>query len=362
MFDRGVLNRLLWILALALIAGCTEEPDDDDVAVDDDTADDDAADDDDDDVADDDDSEDCPDGMICVDSFPFVDANDTSVNGAYGFDSYSCSPDTDESGPELIYRVELPADGFVGVAVDDSTPGVDIDVHILDELDPECCIDRGNTDAGADLDAGFVYVIADTYVSGGEEQAGPYTLTIGHLVPASGDCSMEAGTIARVGDGGDHLVMPATGPVVLEAHLVTVDDGFGQDWPTTITDGVDDHHEQSQDFSGLVMAREQPWAPQESCEYGQGAYGAKLPVEDEHWYICMYWQNRPDAGTRMIVMTPDGRAVVAAAGYETGPGDLSNVAGATEEVHHYLGTGHQGSLTVGFAVDQSLPLGPITCD
>ncbi len=353
---------LLWLLASLLAVGCTEIQDDDDAA-DDDAADDDAADDDtgDDDTGDDD-SEDCPDGMICVDSFPFVDANDTAVNGSYGFDSYSCSPDTDESGPELVYRVDLAAAGFLGVAVDDSTAGVDVDVHILDELDPQCCIDRGNTDAGADLEHGYAYVIADTYVSGGVEQAGPYTLTIGHVAPGAGDCAMEIGTIARVGDGGDHLAMPATGPVVLEAHLVTEDDGFGQGWPTTITDGVEDHHELSQDHSGFVMAREQPWAPQESCEYGQGSYGAKLPVEDEHWYICMYWQNRPEAGTRMIVMAPDGRAVVAAAGYETGPGDLSNVAGATEEIHHYLGTGHQSSLTVGFAVDQSLPLGPIVCD
>jgi len=30
-------------------------------------------------------------------------------------------------------------------------------------------------------------------------------------------------------------------------------------------------------------------------------------------------------------------------------------------VHHYFGTGHESVLTLGFAVDQTLPLGPIDC-
>jgi hypothetical protein len=38
----------------------------------------------------------------------------------------------------------------------------------------------------------------------------------------------------RVRDGGDHLQMPATGPVVLEAHLVTQEDP--QPYPSTSTE------------------------------------------------------------------------------------------------------------------------------
>jgi hypothetical protein len=56
-----------------------------------------------------------------------------------------------------------------------------------------------------------------------------------------------------------------------------------------------------------------------------------------------------------------GQAVVAAAGYENGPGDTSRVGGACEEIHHYLGTNHLGTLTFGQAVDQTLPYGPINC-
>ena len=75
----------------------------------------------------------------------------------------------------------------------------------------------------------------------------------------------------------------------------------------------------------------------------------------------MYWADRPERGTRMVLSSGDGRAVVVAAGYETGPGALTSIGGTTEEVHHYLGTGHLSELTLGFAVDQALPLGPIDC-
>jgi hypothetical protein len=86
-----------------------------------------------------------------------------------------------------------------------------------------------------------------------------------------------------------------------------------------------------------------------------------LPVLDEAWYVNMYWRDRPTRGTRMILRNPaNGRAVVASAGWETGPGSNSWVGGATEEVLDWLQRG-SGPLELGFAVDQSLPFGPIDC-
>jgi len=66
----------------------------------------------------------------------------------------------------------------------------------------------------------------------------------------------------------------------------------------------------------------------------------------------------------MILRLPNdpSRSVVVAAGYETGPGNLSNVAGTTEETHFYLGTTHQSEMTIGIATDQSLPFGPRLCN
>jgi hypothetical protein len=70
----------------------------------------------------------------------------------------------------------------------------------------------------------------------------------------------------------------------------------------------------------------------------------------------------PPRGQRTIVFDGrSGKAVVAAAGYENGPGDLARIGGACEEIHHYHGTGHLSVMTFGVAADQELPFGPIVC-
>jgi hypothetical protein len=63
----------------------------------------------------------------------------------------------------------------------------------------------------------------------------------------------------------------------------------------------------------------------------------------------------------MILRKPGtSRAVVVSAGYETGPGDLAKTGGTPEETHFYLGGDR--TMTLGVAVDQSLPLGPRVCE
>ncbi|MFH2006635.1 MAG: hypothetical protein ABI333_08630 [bacterium] len=304
---------------------------------------------------------DCPADIICVDTFPYHDENDTSASPRDGFDAYDCMPGVDEGGPEIVYQVTIPSDGFLSAAVPDDVPGVDIDLHLLGSLDPADCIDRGNYDVGAHLTAGTYYLVADSWVDSGDVPlSGPYSLDIGFLAPPPGDCAMTDDVVPRL--WGPDAVLPGTGPMVLEAHLVTVEDDFGGAWPTTITDGIPEHYATSYGLSGLVMSRDQPWCPQESSEFGQGATGAPVPGEGEAWYINMLWADRPAGGTRMIVQLPGGGpAVVAAAGYETGPGDTNDLAGVTEEIHFYLGTGHLDDMTIGFAADQTLPLGPIRC-
>lgn len=79
----------------------------------------------------------------------------------------------------------------------------------------------------------------------------------------------------------------------------------------------------------------------------------------------MYWtlSARPVDGTRMILrLAGTNRAVVVAAGYETGPGNLSHIGGTPEETHFYLKTSHLSDMTLGIAVDQSLPFGPRRCE
>lgn len=160
------------------------------------------------------------------------------------------------------------------------------------------------------------------------------------------------------------LATPTVGPVVQEPHLVTDADGFGGSWPTSVSDQITNHYSVSEAATGYVMSRTAFWAPEGTggSFIGQGSTGAVVPVLDEAWYISMYWSDPPAGGTRMIVRNPaNGRAVVASAGYETGPIANGSIAGVTEEVHDYLGSAHQSDLEIGFAVDQALPLGPLTC-
>jgi len=227
------------------------------------------------------------------------------------------------------------------------------------------------------VDAGVYYVVADTWADAdGVEYPGEYTLTI-EFTGAGGDpCALQDLDLEMVwghcepdidcyeAGGARFLRTPAVGPVVKEAHLVTVEDGFGEGWPSSFTDGIERHYALSEAASGYAMDRREPWAPagEGGSEYGQSAFGRPLPVLDEAWYVNMYWRRRPPPGTRMLVRDPEsGRAAVAAGGYETGPGNPAHIGGVTEEIHDHLGTSHRSRLQLGFLVDQSLPLGPIDC-
>jgi hypothetical protein len=307
----------------------------------------------------------CPEHVICVDTFPFQENQDTSQSTLNMLDSYNCQPNADESGPEIVYRVHVPKDGFLSAAVVDSS-GVDIDVHILSAWDANTCLTRGDKHAKADVTAGDYWIIADTYVSQGTPQAGAFQMNIGFIEPSKGPCGMEVGEMPRVGDGGNTLKMPATGPIVTEAHLVTAEEP--PPYPQTASDMLWEHYQLSQKKTGMVMFRKQVWAPLEGGTfYGAGIGSPTLfPVMDEGYYVNMYWtsQARPPRGTRMILRDPQGgsRAVVVAAGYETGPGNLAHIGGTPEETHFYMGTTHLDPMTLGIATDQSLPLGPRICE
>jgi len=124
--------------------------------------------------------DDCPRGVTCIVELPFVETNSTT-GATSEFDSYLCSPNTDESGPEVVYQIELLDDGFVAASLSDLPAGVDVDVHILGDVDPDNCIDRGHWDSGALLTAGIYYVVVDSWVDGsGIAQDGEYTLDIVH--------------------------------------------------------------------------------------------------------------------------------------------------------------------------------------
>ena len=328
--------------------------------------------------------DDCDRGLACnpipVTSFPAVDTRDTAAAPGSEVDVYACAPRTDESGPEWFYAVTLPTAGLLTAVVEDDATA-DIDLHLLRDTDPGGCLTRAHDALAWPLEAGTWILVADTWVDGdGAAQIGTYTLTLDFLPLTGTACAMDPVDLRmywsdcaegidcyQAEDGGStttSLRTPAFGPVVKEAHLVTTADDLPGGWPTSFWDGIEDHYALSEAVSGYHAVRTEPWAPnaEGNAYHGQGATGAPIPALAEAWYVNMYWRDRPAGGTPMLVVNPfNRRVVVAAAGYETGPGSNTAIGGAAEEVHHHLGSVHRDRLVMGFAADDTLPLGPIDC-
>jgi|GEM_PF-6607159 len=108
---------------------------------------------------------------------PYQDSYTTTGAPSDAYDAYSCAPATNESGPEVLYRVDLPFMAELTATVEDGT-GADVDVHILSDLSVSACLARGDTTAtAAGLSPGTCWVAADTWVSsGGTVYDGTYTL------------------------------------------------------------------------------------------------------------------------------------------------------------------------------------------
>lgn len=314
--------------------------------------------------------------------FPFVREGDTRSALRDLWDRYACAPDVDESGPEDVYTFEITHLGILRATLDDvAGDAVDLDLHLMSGSGPESCVRRDNKALAWVVRPGTWTIAVDTWVGGdGVARAGTYRLDVTFVPLDSGRCAVDdlaqrmywsaCGPGPNAPDCSDdgttrRLRVPSLGPVVGEAHLVTVDEPFpGDGWPTALRDQIDRHYQVSQAATNYVMARGEPWAPEGEggSHWGGGATGQKLPVLDEAWYVNMYWRDRPAKGRRMLVVEPwSGRAVVAAGGWETGPGSNTAIGGATEEVHHHLGTSHRDDLVMGFLSDDTLPLGPISC-
>ena len=113
-----------------------------------------------------------------IESLPLAVAGDTRVDGERGVPRWdACSP-SDESGPELRYRVALAAPARL-VAVVSSGAGADLDVHLVRAgEDGAGCLARGNRDVALDVPAGSYDVVVDTYASGGVERVGEHFLFV----------------------------------------------------------------------------------------------------------------------------------------------------------------------------------------
>lgn len=118
---------------------------------------------------------------VVIDALPWFQRGDTTGAPSDVIDLYDCDLGLDESGPERIYRFELPADARVTAWLEGDDGVVDNDVHLLHDLvldgaTAQQCAARGHTIAEADMTAGTHYVVVDSW--NGEAQSGPYVLRI----------------------------------------------------------------------------------------------------------------------------------------------------------------------------------------
>jgi len=118
------------------------------------------------------------DNVIDIPALPYTNSNDTSSKQAF-FNWYSCAPDVNEAGPEVLYRLVLDSPGTVTVTVTDGT-GVDIDPHLLTDCESDqTCIARADITFSVLLGPGIYYISCDTWTdSGGTQYPGPYTLEV----------------------------------------------------------------------------------------------------------------------------------------------------------------------------------------
>ncbi len=116
---------------------------------------------------------------IMVNTLPYQDSNSTENSTEYNFDHYSCAPSTNESGPEVYYKLNLNFYGTIEATVEDGS-GVDIDPHILTSLSSDSCVARGDTTATYEnAEPGTYYIVADTWVnSSGTALKGSYDISI----------------------------------------------------------------------------------------------------------------------------------------------------------------------------------------
>jgi hypothetical protein len=114
---------------------------------------------------------------LLIDALPFSHSGDTSTVLAREMDTYSCDPDVDESGPEMVYVLPLDASGTLTVTVDCQAP-VDVDVHLLMADAPTACLARDHTSLSYDVGPGRYWIVVDSFVDGGQEMSGEYSIVV----------------------------------------------------------------------------------------------------------------------------------------------------------------------------------------
>jgi hypothetical protein len=174
------------------------------------------------------------------------------------------------------------------------------------------------------------------------------------------------------------ITLPLFGRFVEESHYVTNNDKFESGlWPNDSTENIESHLNRSFEIykkfdTTMTFVKlydkywHKEWTPAEGGHFGQGSIGniqlEKLSPETELWLLTMMWApgQKPEPGTKFI-LSANGKSVIVAAGYETGPADKTFIGGITREVHAWLGSNSKTEIKIEFLENQKLIVGPTNC-
>lgn len=139
---------------------------------------------------------------IVIDRFPFSHTGDTEAATETHYDSYGCSPSTDERGPEIHYRVVIQSPSLFRATVHEAE-GVDVDLHLLRTGDPDDCLERSNDSLAWPLAAGTHRLVVDTYFDD-QPLSGTYTLHVDIEAPTPRQLGTMWNTYYILADETDH--------------------------------------------------------------------------------------------------------------------------------------------------------------
>ncbi len=121
---------------------------------------------------------------IVVDSFPYYSSGNTRNMNSLEIDTYSVKPETNETGPEVIYEFTIETPGTIDLSVTDiQSEDIDNDIHLLSGLNLDG--DKMATEALArddhniimHIEAGTYYIVVDSFSSSGNDRPGEYTMS-----------------------------------------------------------------------------------------------------------------------------------------------------------------------------------------
>ncbi len=126
---------------------------------------------------------------VKIETFPFTHKTTTYYYVSDEMDYYTCefypqSENIDQSGPEIIYSLNIECDGTLSIKLnegsgEDHTAREDLDIHLLRNPDPDQCINRDHLKLDENVSEGRYFISVDSYVTDdGTRKGGWYSIEV----------------------------------------------------------------------------------------------------------------------------------------------------------------------------------------